>query len=994
MKDNKYTFRHSLSALAVSLALGTATLPSYSADASSGGIYGTAMSKSEVSIKNKKTGFTRTVTANVQGEFRFGNLPVGQYEITSGGQTKTIIVSVGSNTRANLKEENLLTVIGGQVSAIDTTSVESTTVFTQDQIQSMPIARSPINVALLAPGTVKGDSGFGNLASFGGASVAENGYFINGFDVTNIRNFVSFADLPFDAVEQQQIKTGGFGAEYGRSLGGVINIVTKSGSNEWEFGGAAYFEPNGLRERGTDVVTQAPITSSNIYSSYRSANTRESLSYNFSAGGPIIEDKLFFYGMYEGRSIHADSYGPDSSQDYINKSPMYLAKIDWNISDDHLLEYTYIFNENDDEYISFSNPVGQNYTGRHGNLGDKYKVRSGGDVNIARYTGFLTDDLTIAALYGKLTALDGARDSLPGSDCPLVFERLTNPSRSTAIGCWNSAAEQYYVPDATVGPDKDQRESIRLGAEFVYGDHLIRFGYDQEEFRSSHQGQTYTGGEYWRWHRGTGGTVNGEVVAEGDIYVRHVLRNSLSSEYLVENTAYYIEDSWQFNPDLMLYLGIRAEGFANYNGNGDKFVDVDNQIAPRLGFSWDMNGDGSSKLYGTLGRYYIPVASNTNIRASGAERTIEEYFLADLADQDPTTGAPTQLGAQLGGQNVNGSLISPDPRTIAATNLSPMYQDELILGYQTKIADWSVGVRYINREVKDGMDDLCSHQPFVNWASDNGYTNFDPDSMASCMLMNPGNNFGIALDLENNGEYTEVTIPNEYFSIGEFQMDKYKRRYDAFEVYWEKPMADGWFLQGSYTHAKSRGNIEGYVNSGLEQADAGLTQDLDNVLFQAGAYGPLPNDREHTVKLFGVKEMSDELSLSGNFLAQSGRPISCLGYLPLDTYQTELGVDAESFSSYGASSFFCQGQLGNRGDYGRTPWIFNFDLGVSYQPKWADNLTMKMDIFNLFNRQQVTEYSETGEIGSAAAPEANPDFLNAVNFQQPRSVRFSVRYNF
>jgi hypothetical protein len=123
-------------------------------------------------------------------------------------------------------------------SIIDVRSVESNTVFTQEQIRNLPVARDVNSVALLAPGVVKGDAGLGagGIPSFGGASVAENGYYINGFDVTNIRNFLSYADLPFDAIGEQQIKTGGYGVEYGRSLGGVISLSTKRGTNEWKGG--------------------------------------------------------------------------------------------------------------------------------------------------------------------------------------------------------------------------------------------------------------------------------------------------------------------------------------------------------------------------------------------------------------------------------------------------------------------------------------------------------------------------------------------------------------------------------------------------------------------------------------------------------------------------------------------------------------------------------------------------------------------------------------
>jgi hypothetical protein len=260
------------------------------------------------------------------------------------------------------------------------------------------------------------------------------------------------------------------------------------------------------------------------------------------------------------------------------------------------------------------------------------------------------------------------------------------------------------------------------------------------------------------------------------------------------------------------------------------------------------------------------------------------------------TGAPVGLGAQIGPTRVNGSDKAPDSRTIADVNINPMYQDELILGYQQELSDnFTLGIRYINREVKDGMDDFCAHQGFVDWAEDQGYDNFDYHSMAGCMFINPGKDLTFAIDVENDGNFEVHSISNDYFKL-----PKYERTYQAVELFWERAMTDGLYFQGSYTWSEGRGNMEGYVNSSLEQADPGLTQDFDHYRFMEGAVGPLPNDRTHTLKLFGVYEITDELSASANFIAQSGRPQSCLGFVDLDG----LGVDAGGLSGYSGSSFY------------------------------------------------------------------------------------------
>ncbi|MEP1741716.1 MAG: TonB-dependent receptor [Kangiellaceae bacterium] len=987
------TFKRTMTAAAITVALGLQSVDIRAADASSGGIYGDAPSGEVVTIKNKATGFTRSVTVKENGSFNFSSLPVGNYIITAGEQSKEITITIGTNISVDFdpSDNNVVQIIGQKVSRIDTSSVESTSVFTADQLAKLPVAQDITSVALLAPGTVRGDQGtttkgigsvdFSNLASFGGSSVAENGYFINGFDVTNIRNFVSFATLPFDALEQQQVKTGGYGAEYGRSLGGVVNIVTKSGSNEWEFGGAVYYSPDSLRGDLNDSNSRDPdLDDSTRLFAYNSDDSFDRLNYNLYAGGPIVQDKLFIFGMFEGRNDKTNIYLSNTSESNSDSEPNYLVKLDWNISDDHLLEYTHINNTKVTKVRSYDNPSDNYYTGIHGDLADSYSLETGGKIQIAKYTGYLSDNLIVTGLYGTLEDITKRNPaSAPGDSCPVAVD--SRDGAFTTPGCWVN----FTVRDLQADPDSDERESLRLSLEYSLDDHTIRLGYDSEEFTSYAAGTSRSGGVYWRYFDDTAAgvtTPNGYVVRKRE-------RNTVTADFRVENKAIYLEDSWDVTDSLVAYIGLRHESFANFNGDNIKFVDSSGEIAPRLGFSYDMSGDSTQKLFGTWGRYFIPVASNTNIRASGSEISTEEWF--EYTAIDPVTWAPT-LGDSVIPLAVNGSVEAPDPRTVAATNLSPMFQDEFILGYQQELDnEWIVGAKYINREVKDGMDDYCSHQVFADWAAENGYDNFDTSSMASCMMMNPGKDFSIALDLENDGNFTDVVIPAERFGL-----EAYKRTYNALEFSAER-VTDNWSFQTSYTYAKSEGNSEGYVNSTQEQDDAGLTQDLDHALFQHGADGYLPNDRRHSIKAYGAYAINDELSVSANFLAQSGRPISCTGWVPLD--DPALGEDAGNLVFYGASSFYCVdengvSQLGQRGNKGRTPWTYTIDLGASYQPSWADNkLTLRMDILNLFDFDKVTSFNEQGDI-DRSNPRQNPNFLTPNSWQAPREVRLSARFKF
>jgi hypothetical protein len=1008
------------SALSIALGFTLATVAGGAmAQSAAGSVFGKTQAGATITISNLDTGQSREITADSGGRFSATQLPTGNYRISSGGQSREVTVVVGTGTSVNFAEAagattlDTVEVVGNRINPIDVSSVESTTVFSQAQIQALPIARDITNVALLAPGTVQGDTGLGNLASFGGSSVAENGYYINGFDVTNLRSLLSYANLPFDAIGSQQIKTGGYGAEYGRSLGGVINLVTKRGTNEWTGGASVYWTPESLRESGKDVQNRDPLAIADGRNKYvyRSADDSSSFSANVYAGGPLIKDRLFFFGLVEVPHDTTDTFDTNSSSSTSDARPTGMMKLDWNINDSNLLELTAIRNRSFTRHKSYDS--NERYSPSHDVLTDKYSEENGGDVFIGKYTGYLTDNFTVSAQAGHLKNIEAWRTTAPGgTDCPAAYD-----SRSGGldyIGCWNINA--FTVGDRSFGPDTDTRKAYRLDAEWALGDHLLRFGYDDETFESGHAGLQYSGGIYYRYYSDT------------RVRVRHY--QTTSASYEVKNQAYYLEDNWQLSDNWLAYLGLRSESFDNRNAEGDSFVKADNNIAPRLGFSWDVNGDSTFKVYGNAGRYYIPVASNTNIRLSGGEVLTTQFF--NYTGIDPVTGAPISLGSPQGPESVNGSLTPPDAGTVAVTDLKPMYQDEFILGAQWALSDWTVGVKGVHREVKNGMDDYCSHDAFARWAADNGHDNFDASSMASCFIMNPGRDVRLALDLEGDGNLTEVTVPKSYLALPE-----YKREYDALEFTVERPKQNGLFLQGSYTYAKSKGNIEGYVNSSLEQGDPGATQDFDNRLFEEGAYGPLPNDRRHTLKAFGSYDFGDQWAVSGNLLVQSGRPVNCQGYLPLE----ELSAgDQSDLGSYSASTFFCLEEGGTfegenvqgsrtlkpRGSFGRTPTMTRFDLGVSYVPNWAEKrLELKMDVFNLFNLGRVTEYNETKELTRTVEADADvdpvtgvctphldprqdfndcdsvegeyvysldPNFLNDVNYQSPRYIRFSIRY--
>ena len=973
--SNRNTFRFRGLSLALGLCL--ASLANAQSN-TAGAVSGHASAGDSITIENPETGFSRTITVDANGNYRFSALPPGRYTVTRKGadgstsnREATVNVGTASNIDfvggADATNLDTVTVVGTSiVNPIDTSSVESNTILTKETIDKLPVGRSYTAVALLAPGTVKGDGGFGDSdqaspASFGGSSVGENAYFINGFNVTNFRNGLGGSTVPFDFYEEFQVKTGGYGAEFGRSTGGVINTITKRGTNEWKFGARVDWEPEWGNEHSPDVF----LANGNPVLINR-ADKRESKSISLYGGGPIIKDRLFFYALYNPRDVSSEAAISAGSQFQTSNSDdaFYGVKLDWSISDNHSLEYTGFSDKSETVFDTFDS-----YDYSTGQRGDSLGLSSsfrGGRNNIFKYTGYFGDNFTLSALYGK--GQYNRTDAGAGEDCPVLQDRRTGVLVS--YGCWTVAS---------VGTAFDQRIATRLDAEWVLGSHQLRFGVDREENTAENHSE-YSGGIFWRLDKtaSTGtGTVNGVALGPNQFFVRESVFRSHGS-FTTNTTAYYLEDSWQIKDNVLLYLGLRSENFENLNVEGDTFVTIKNQLAPRLGFSWDVDGDGTFKVFGNYGRYHLPVATNTNIRLAGNEYFVRRYFRWDGVSLN-ADGTPANIGAQIGPDEVNDDGIVGDVTQIVDQDIQPMYQDEMILGLQKQISEkWSIGVRAISRELKSTLDDIAIPEAAMNaWAARNGMT-FGGFDATPYILSNPGQDVSFNYDVNGDGnlEFIELTA-------AEMGYPKAKRNYAALEFFFERAWDDKWFLQGSYTWAKSIGNTEGYVLSDRgTQSDAGLTVLFDVPQLTEYSYGYLPNDRRHALKLFGAYRMGDDFTVSGNLIVSTGRPKNCFGDHP--------NKAPDVSATYQGQFNYCDGVGAPRGTFGRNSTSHSLDVGLEYRPVALDKrFFAKVDVSNLLNRSVATKVQDQKEQNGTP----NPAYRLPVEFQSPRSVRFTVGYD-
>src|SRR5690606_18939620 len=291
-----------------------------------------------------------------------------------------------------------------------------------------------------------------------------------------------------------------------------------------------------------------------------------------------------------------------------------------------------------------------------------------------------------------------------------------------------------------------------------------------------------------------------------------------------EAQAIYIEDNWQISQNLLLNLGIRADKFHNKLASGATFAKTDfgDMIAPRFGFSWDMKGDGTTKLFGNAGRYYIPITNKLTDYFGGGTTDEHTYYVFNGWTQqtDPVTGgtylAPN-IGAQIGDVNTTGNVPAPtDMRTAVARDLKQVYQDEFILGFQQAIDQaWSWGVNATYREVNRAVEDVrTNHVEGCPWYS------------GDWPILNPGETN--TLWCHTTEEWVTFDSSEDgYQATGSGAIMGYKRpkrTYRALEFQHARAWDDKWAFNASNLLCCSEGSVDGPVNSDTGYNDTNLVQ--------------------------------------------------------------------------------------------------------------------------------------------------------------------------
>lgn len=924
---------------------------------------GAPVAGASVTLTSKAQGQTRNLTTNSSGSFSAAGLPAGEYDlvITAEGYDEyrssvTVVISQEVRFEAALQTPGSAQTVVVRGKRVRQDFARTTTGLTVDLgtlTSQQPIARSLTAVTMLAPTVTKGNPGFGDVASFGGGSVAENAYYINGLNVTNPDTYVGGADVPFDFYKTVEVKTGGYAAEYGRATGGVVNATTKSGTNDFTFGVHANYQPSEWRSN------QASTYNRNGHFT----NAQEN-ALSIEAGGPIIKDHLFAYGMYQANDNFTTFANTQDGyyQKRENSDPFYGLKLDGYITPTQHLEFTYWNTKNTDQITKWDFDPDSEIIG---DLIGYSTEDLGGENWVAKYTGNVTDWFTVSAAVGKMKT----RDNIVPTD-----------TESYAVKDRRDGSEETISEQKNTGVSIDdvQRKFWRVDGDVRFdlaGRHHVRFGMDHED--NSMLKQNYlTGAVPVQYNFRTS-------VANGD-YLRVIYEN-LGGNVSAENQSFYIQDSWDVTPTLNLQIGLRSDDFKQNNLSGQNYLSLTGNVTPRLGFSWTPDKEGHWKVFGSAGANFIPPAMNLGYRGkdlyyysafkapaggwvldpvTGLPQSVGEQFAeldtAPCPDSD-ITSAPGLSTAQAGfaGCYVLGNGTQEGANSKTSVDLKATQEDEVILGTSYQFNDnWTFGLSYTYRNLKRVSEDSDFQSAIISYLDANGldssqYT--DGTISNSYYVWNPGDH-DVTIRLKNplpgETEQRVITLTSE--QLGHFHDPK--REYQALVFDFKRAFDGKWGLQGSYTLSRSYGNYEGTVKSDVGndvQDDAGSTIAFDSPGFEDYGTGLLPNDRTHTLKVWGSYAVTPEFLVGANLLVQSPARFGCMGVHPTDDYAY----------GYGAYTHYCNGQPAPQGKGPKGDWLKTVDMSLRYtvpeRYSMGGNLVLRADIFNLFDTHSImTRYVE------------------------------------
>ena len=862
------------------------------------------------------------------------------------------------------------------VPVIDTTSTTTGVNLDVDTLSQIPVGRRFSDTLYISPG-VSGSGGAGAAnPSISGSSGLENLYVVDGINITNqgygaLGSYsIVFGSLgngtPYDFIKEIEVKTGGFESEFGQTTGGVVNVITKSGSNTLRGSVFGYTRPGGLEAAFTDVQTPNGTVNTT------GTQTGDA---GIEIGGHAVRDRVFWFAAVDPQWSRRTFIAPDGfplrslgEVDRDRTIVSYAGKGTWQVANQHRIDASF-----------FGDPAwGNNGPQRIGSLlrtttsGFSEIDRFGGHNQVIKYDGALSPGWLIEASWGR--AANEIRE-VPSVDEWAVTDNTVTPNiRTGGIGFYeagNSGRTFQYQVKST---------NLFRG----WGDHAIRYGWQYEDVAFDQVNQ-YTGPTFLLFdgtRTATGATI--QVLPDpnfGRIYRVAQAGLNPARETEQQYTALFVQDTWKIGNRLTINPGIRYEQQTLHGTEVDDFT-LDNNWAPRIGATFSLTSDNRGKVYGHYGRYFARLPNDLAARALSADQLIT----ADYFDEGLTRPIPEGVLAGPEGnqttehfslQGATADVIDPDAKSTVFT--------EIVTGVEYEaIAGLNVGARYVYRNLDRLLEDVTMF-PLV--AGDLGLPGADS---IDYILTNPGPETPTAGGLGASFEEPVHT-------------------YHAIELTADKRFRNSWSLHTSYRYSRLRGTVEGFFRDDNGQSDPGITSLYDfptndpsytaigapqfgyrgdiRYLGELGE-GPLPLDRPHQVKIYGSYAFPFGVNLGTGIDLSSGKPLTPLAANP--NYRTA-GEIPEGPRGSGFETV--------DGFKTRTPFFSEVNLHVDYALGFGGGrrITFIGDLFNLFNQKTVLDYNNFTE-STFSSP--NPNFgqprslADGPAIQAPFGVRLGVRYSF
>jgi len=827
----------------------------------------------------------RSGVTTINGDYIFTFLPPGQYAVRfelEGFQTveTTIKISAAQTQKldavmpqARVAEQ--VTVVGSQETI--STSGQAATTYEKAFIEKLPVARDMVNTTLLAPGV--NNNGPRNAITISGAQSYENLFLVNGVVVNENLRGQPLSLFIEDAIQETTTSTGSISAEYGRFNGGVVNTLTKSGGNE--FSASARVTLNNDK-----WTAPTPATVSRL--------DEIRPTYEATLGGFLARDRAWFFlaGRDYNQSLKQQTYLTNIPYTFNAPDKRYEGKLTLALNPNHRLIGSYMELHQDTENFD---PWGSAM-----DLAFLVSYKNPSTLLAGNYTGVLSDAFFVEGQYSKRTfEFDGYGNMFRGD-----LIKGTWVTNLTGVGDWNGAAFCGSCPAET----RNNEDVLAKGSWFAstanLGSHDVVFGADRfHSLQFSYNPQS--GSDYIIY--ATRPIVQGQTVTSqflsGATYILWwpVLEDAHQEDFRTDSL--FVNDRWRLNNSWTINVGARYDKNHGVNADG-ALVAKDSKLSPRLGVTFDPNGDGDWQINAGFAKYVNSVsgaaAGQNGVLRSGQPAFFEWLYNGpDINAEAPYVSSGDALQQLFNWFNSVGGTNNRDPNDfvyaqipgltakINGTLTSPS-ADEMTLGITKRLGSRGLlRLDLIRRDFKN-------------------YYTLRLDRSTGQVTDEFGNTYDVALTENDKGNL--------------------QRTYDAMQVQADYRLTDRWTVGGNYTLSRTYGNVEGETSgSGPVPISVEFYPEYIRQSWNLPK-GDLSTDQRHKVRLWAVWDMiaskHHHLSVSLMQRFDSGRPYGAFGNIDSTPYVTNPGY--ASPPTGGVTYYFTP-----RDAY-RTDNIYATDVAVQY----------------------------------------------------------------